>query len=93
MTPEAIGYAQKTLLERGALDVFTTPIGMKKNRPGVLLSCLCTIERRDEMAKLIFEHTTTLGLRENVCERRTLERTERTVETKYGAVRLKESAG
>lgn len=93
MTPEAIGFAQETLLERGALDVFTTPIGMKKNRPGVLLSCLCTIERRDEVAKLIFEHTTTLGLRENVCERRTLERTERTVETKYGAVRLKESAG
>lgn len=89
MTPEAIGYAQEVLLEAGALDVFTTPIGMKKSRPGVLLTCLCRPEDGGSMAALLLRHTTTLGVRETLCRRRTLQRTVETVETPYGPIRVK----
>lgn len=93
MTPEAISFAQSRLFAAGALDVYTTPIGMKKCRPGVLFSCLCAAEKRDEMIKLIFKHTTTLGIREYVCRRFTLKRSEHLRKTKYGAVRVKRSSG
>ena len=93
MTPEAVGFAMQTLLAAGALDVYTIPIGMKKNRPGVLLSCLCRMEQREEMTALLFRHTTTLGVRETVCRRAVLERSEETVETEYGPVRVKKVTG
>lgn len=93
MTPEAIGYAQERLFEGGALDVFTTAIGMKKNRPGILLSCLCPADRRETMIRLIFLHTTTLGIREYRCNRSVLSRSERQVMTEYGTVRIKQAEG
>lgn len=93
MTPEAVGFAMERLLDAGALDVYTTPIGMKKCRPGVLLTCLCREEDREAMARLIFLHTTTLGIRESLCSRYTLTRSQRTEETKYGPVRVKTAQG
>lgn len=81
MTGEEIGFAMEQLLSGGALDVFTTPIGMKKNRPGVLLSVLCRACDRETMARLIFRHTTTLGIRESLQNRYTLERRTQTVST------------
>lgn len=93
MTPEALGFVQELLLSQGALDVYTTAIGMKKNRPGIMLTCMCREEQRDEMLGTLFRHTTTLGIREYRCARYTLRRSERSVETPYGPVRVKRSEG
>ncbi len=93
MTPEAIGFATERLREHGALDVFTTAVQMKKSRPGILLTCMCRMEQREELLRLMFKHTTTLGVREHVCNRYTLHRAEHTVQTEYGAVRVKQSSG
>ena len=93
MPPEQTAFAMEELLTAGALDVFTTPIGMKKSRPGVVLTVLCREEQRGEMLRQIFRHTTTLGIRETVCKRYTLDRSERTVETPHGSVRVKSASG
>ena len=93
MTPEALGFAQERLWEAGALDVTTAPIGMKKNRPGVQLTCLCRLEDREKLVSVLFAHTTTLGVRESLCARYTLARSQRTVETEHGPVRVKEARG
>ena len=93
MTGEAIGFAMEQLLDAGALDVFTTPIGMKKNRPGVLLTVLCRQSEREKFIRLLFRHTTTLGIREQVCHRYTLTRRTETVQTPYGPVRQKVAQG
>lgn len=93
MTPEAMGFAQERLFAAGALDVYTTAIGMKKNRPGILLTCLCRPEQREVMLRLLFKHTTTLGVREHQWGRTILARRERTEETSAGPVRIKEAKG
>ena len=93
MTGEAMGFAMERLLEQGALDVFTIPIGMKKSRPGVLLTVLCRAAEKETFARLIFKYTTTLGIRETACDRYTLARRTQTIETPYGPVRKKISAG
>ncbi len=93
MTPEAIGFAMERLFEAGALDVYTTPIGMKKNRPGVLLTCLSAPENRERVLKALFLHTTTLGVREALFGRYTLKREIASVETPYGPVRVKYASG
>lgn len=93
MTGEAIGFAVSRLFDAGALDVFTTPIGMKKNRPGILLTCICRENQRNEMLGLIFKHTTTIGVREYITNRYTLERTMETTHTQFGDVRVKRSSG
>ena len=93
MTPEDIAFALERLLAGGALDAFTTPIGMKKSRPGVLLRCLCREEDREVMVRLLFQHTTTLGVRAAVLERYTLARREEIAATPYGDVRVKVSSG
>lgn len=93
MTPEHLGYAMEKLLEFGALDVYTTAIGMKKNRPGVLLSVLGRTEDRETLIKLLFRYTTTLGLRETEHPRYTLRRTLRTAETPWGPVQVKGAEG
>lgn len=93
MTGEAIGFALERFLEEGALDAFTVPIGMKKSRPGVLLTVLCREADREAMVRLIFQHTTTLGIRESCCKRYTLERRSETVDTPYGTLRRKCSYG
>lgn len=93
MTGEDIGFAMEALLAGGALDVFTTPIGMKKSRPGVLLTVLCRPAEQEKMAKLLFRHTTTLGVRVGLCSRFTLRRSEEVTQTPYGPVRRKISRG
>ena len=93
MTAEEIGFAMEVLLENGALDVFTTPIGMKKSRPGILLSVICRESDRDSLAALIFKHTTTIGIREKKCSRMILERKETIFHSSIGDVRIKESLG
>ena len=93
MTGEAIGFALEQLLGSGALDAFTVPIGMKKSRPGVLITVLCREEQKEAMAGLLLKHTTTLGVREFPCQRYTLNRTVETVDTPYGPIRKKVSSG
>ena len=93
MTGEQIGFALEILMDLGALDVFTIPIGMKKSRPGILLTVLCKEADKEKMVSLIFKHTTTLGIREKFCSRYTLRRKVETVGTPYGVIRKKVSAG
>lgn len=93
MTPEAVGFAMEQLFAAGALDVYTTPIGMKKNRPGVLLTCMCREDDREAMLRTIFRHTSTLGVRVSVCDRYTLSRRQYAVQTPDGKIRVKESSG
>lgn len=93
MTGEDIGYAMEKLLDAGALDVFTQPIGMKKNRPGVLLTVLCRPEEKQRFAELLFCHTTTLGIRESILGRYTLERSFRDTEVSGETVRIKTASG
>lgn len=93
MTPEAVAYAQQLLLDAGALDVFTTPAGMKKGRPGLVLTCLCRPDQADALAGAMLLHTSTLGVRSHVCRRYTLERTVETVDTLWGPVRRKWARG
>ena len=93
MTAEAVGFAEEALFEAGALEVYTVPVGMKKSRPGVLLTCMCRREDEEKMVELLFRHTTTLGVREHISRRFTLKRREETVETAYGPVRKKISQG
>lgn len=93
MTGEEIGFAMEMLFEGGALDVFTTAVGTKKNRPAVLLTVLCRMEDEKKMTDLLLRHTTTLGVR--LCEKRrcTLSREFSAVETPFGEVRCKKSRG
>ena len=93
MTGEDIGHCVRLLLQAGALDAFTAPIYMKKDRPAVLLTCLCRPEQADGMAALLLRHTTTLGVRRTLCERYVLEREAVTVQTEYGPVRAKRASG
>ena len=69
MTPEDLSFAMNQLFEAGALDVFTTPAGMKKSRPGIVLSALCHREQKASVIKAFFTYTTTLGIREKICQR------------------------
>jgi len=93
MTPEAVSFAQQLLLDEGALDVYITPIIMKKGRAGVMLTCMCNRDAADKMVSLMFKHTTTLGIRENIFRRHILQREQSEIETKYGTVRVKTAQG
>lgn len=93
MTPESLSFAMDELFAIGALDVYFTNIGMKKSRPGIILTCMCREEQRDEMLRCVFRNTTTIGVREYSCARWTLRRSERSVETEFGSVRVKTSEG
>ncbi len=93
MTGEAIGFATERFMEQGALDAFTTPIGMKKSRPGILITVLCREADKEKLVRLIFKHTTTIGIREKHCTRYTLERRIETIDTPYGKIDRKISTG
>lgn len=93
MTPEEIGYAEELLMKNGALDVFTTAIGMKKGRPGILLTVMCRPEQKDKMGELLFRHTTTIGIRETCHDRMVMKRREYVEKSKYGDIRVKECTG
>ena len=88
-TPEIIGALTERLMAAGALDVFTVPIQMKKQRPGTLLTVLGRSEDRDNLLDLIFTESTTFGVRESLKKRTILERRTETVSTPYGEVRVK----
>ena len=89
MNPVVAGYVMEQALAAGALDVFYTPVQMKKNRPGVVLTILCTPEKLNGLCELVFEQTTTLGLRFTEAQRRVLDREFVTVTTPHGEVRMK----
>lgn len=93
MTAEEIGFATDRILSGGAREVYTVAVGMKKSRPGTLIRVICSSEERDEMIKLIYKYTTTIGVRETVTRRYILDRTVETINTSYGKVRVKKSSG
>ncbi|MCH5274736.1 MAG: nickel pincer cofactor biosynthesis protein LarC, partial [Lachnospiraceae bacterium] len=93
MTPEELGYASELLLEQGALEVFTTPVGMKKSRPGILLTLLCKTKEKQKFAELLFKHTTTIGIREHTCNRMVLKRSQKQKQIAGSTVRIKVSEG
>jgi uncharacterized protein (TIGR00299 family) protein len=89
LNPQVLGYAMERLLAEGALDVFSIPVQMKKNRPGALLTVLAKPEDADRLTKIVFAETSTLGVRRRDEQRRVLERRWETVETSWGPVRIK----
>ncbi len=89
MTGEAIAFAMEKLMSEGALDVYSTPIQMKKGRPGICLSCLCHPQDTCRMEDLMLQHTTTLGVRRAVMDRRIVSRKSRYVSTPYGQISMK----
>lgn len=93
MSAEAVAFACEQLLKNGALDVWTTPAVMKKGRPAVILGVLCENEIKEKILRLIFRHTSTIGVREYETKRYTLERESRVVNTPYGEVGIKTSSG
>ena len=88
-TGEQLGFAMEMLFEAGALDVWHTPIQMKKNRPGALLSALAPASLESEMAAVFLRHTPTLGVRIRPVGRYVAERDVVTVDTQYGPIRVK----
>jgi uncharacterized protein (TIGR00299 family) protein len=91
LNAQVFGYLMEKALAAGALDIFYTPAQMKKNRPGVLLTLLCTPPDRERMCDLIFRETTTLGVRYRNERREILTREFVTVETEYGPIKVKVS--
>jgi len=89
MNPQIYSHLMSCLYEAGALEVFMTPIIMKKNRPGTLLTLLCKNDLVDTLSDIIFRETTTAGLRIRSERRRVLPREIRLVETEYGPIRVK----
>jgi pyridinium-3,5-bisthiocarboxylic acid mononucleotide nickel chelatase len=89
MNPQIYGYFLEKALAAGALDVYTTPVQMKKNRPGTLLTVLCKPQDTNTLMSLIFAETTTFGARTYRAQRRTLPRESVTVATSFGDVRVK----
>ena len=93
MTAEELGFAMEAILAVGALEVYTVAAGMKKSRPGTLLSVLCHEAEKEKLVRVIFQNTTTIGVREHACSRYTLKRSFETVQTPYGEVQKKISSG
>ena len=89
LSPQILAYAMDRLLTEGALDVFSVPVQMKKNRAGSLLTVLAKPEDADRLTQIIFAETTTLGVRRRDEQRRILARRWETVETEWGPVRIK----
>lgn len=93
MTAEAISFSMDRLFDAGALEVYTTPAGMKKSRPGTLICALCPEAAREAVVEAMLRHTTTIGIRESLCRRYVLERHIESIETPYGVVRRKDYCG
>jgi len=89
MSPEIAGHLQGRLREAGALDCYVTPVQMKKNRPGFLLTIICRPGLRPVLADLLFRESTTIGYRYHTAGREELERSIEEVETPYGTVGVK----
>ncbi len=89
MNPQVYGYFQEKALQEGALDVYLTAVQMKKNRPGHCLTIIADPAKLDRLTALVFQETTTIGVRIHEVQRRTLDRVSEMVETRYGKVRVK----
>jgi uncharacterized protein (TIGR00299 family) protein len=89
VNPEFYDHVMRRLFGAGALDVFLTPITVKKNRPATLVQVLCSFEHAEPLRAILFAETTTLGVRQTEVARYALSRSEDTVETPYGTVRVK----
>jgi uncharacterized protein (TIGR00299 family) protein len=89
MSPEHTAYATEKLMAAGARDVFVTPVQMKKGRPGLLLTVIAAEDRADALTDILFEQTTTFGVRGYRAERRVLARETHTVDTSFGPIRVK----
>jgi len=89
LSPQAIGYVFEALFNAGAVDVFTQPIGMKKSRPGILLTVICHPQDIEACEAVLFRETTTLGVRRLTQQRAILPREIQSVQTQYGEVRVK----
>ena len=90
---EEIGFAMNILLEEGALDVYTTSVHMKKNRPGIVLTCTVKQSEKDKFISLMFKHLSTIGIREYTCKRYAMNRHIESNETRFGTIRKKVSDG
>ncbi len=88
-TPEILSYTTEKLLESGALDVWTTPVIMKKGRAAVMLSVLARPEQVEMLSEIIFRETSTAGIRQIACQRRALPRKVLSVATVYGKIDVK----
>ena len=93
MTAEEISFAMDRLFEAGAIEVYTTAIGMKKSRPGILVKAMCRENNREKIAETMFKHTSTIGIRESKADRYVLKRSISELDTPYGKVRVKNSEG
>ena len=89
INPELLAYASEVLVKQGVLDVFMTPIFMKKNRPGTMLSVLTTQDKLDEVLSTFFTEITTLGVRIHHLERKKLSRRVILVQTRFGGIKVK----
>jgi uncharacterized protein (TIGR00299 family) protein len=89
LNPQVFGYLFEALFAAGALDVFTQPIGMKKSRPGILLTVICHPDKLDNCEALLFRETSTLGIRRTTEQRSILQREMQKVETIYGTISVK----
>jgi uncharacterized protein (DUF111 family) len=91
MSPQIYGHFQEKALAAGALDVYSTPIYMKKNRPALKITCICAVADVNQLAELMFRETTTIGIRYTVARRKTLRREFHPVQTDFGVVTMKVS--
>jgi uncharacterized protein (TIGR00299 family) protein len=89
MNPQLYDHIMEKLLETGALDVFLTPVQMKKNRPGTVLSVVARREDVEKLLDIILSESTTLGVRVDEMQRRSLLRSSRIIKTGYGRIRVK----
>jgi uncharacterized protein (TIGR00299 family) protein len=89
LNPELLGHFVGRALDAGALDVFHTPIQMKKNRPGILLTIFCPESDADKFSEMMLRETSTFGIRKTVAERRKLRREFVSVKTEFGSVSVK----
>jgi pyridinium-3,5-bisthiocarboxylic acid mononucleotide nickel chelatase len=89
LSGQVIGYVMDLLLAHGALDVFTQAIGMKKSRPAILITVICPCDRLEICEDILFQETTTLGIRRRFQERRIIPRQIVSIETKLGTARVK----
>ncbi|KAI9132953.1 nickel pincer cofactor biosynthesis protein LarC [Acaryochloris sp. CCMEE 5410] len=89
LNPQVFGYVFDALFQAGALDVFTQAVGMKKSRPGILLTVICPPETVSACETVIFKETSTLGIRRSQQQRTALQRAIKTIDTTYGPVQIK----
>jgi pyridinium-3,5-bisthiocarboxylic acid mononucleotide nickel chelatase len=89
LSPQVVGYVLDQAFEKGALDCYLTPIQMKKNRPGLLLSILCRPDEREKFLQMLFAETTSIGARSYEVKRRALARETVSVETQFGLIDVK----